>query len=124
MLPSRMFFDDMFDNALSESKMKCDIYEKDGRVIVEMDAPGYDKKDICVECNKGNITIKLEKTNETDESRKYLHRERKFYGKIERTFHIEDIDEDSIEAEFKNGILVITVNKIDENKNKKTIEIK
>ncbi|MDE6284953.1 MAG: Hsp20 family protein, partial [Bacilli bacterium] len=59
-----------------------------------------------------------------EDNKKYLHRERKMYGKIERTFHIEDMDEDSITAEFKDGILVIIIDKIDENKNKRLIEIK
>ena len=37
--------------------MKCDIFEKDNKVFIEMDVPGYDKKDIKVECNKGNIVV-------------------------------------------------------------------
>lgn len=124
MLPSRMFFDDMFSDVGMDNKMKCDIYELDNQVFIEMDAPGYKKEDIKVECNKGNITIKLEHEGKDETNKKYLHRERKFYGKIERTFHIEDMDEDSIEAEFKDGILIITIKKQDENKNKKLIEIK
>lgn len=123
MLPSRMFFDDMLNDLTVESKMKCDIYEKDNKVIIEMDAPGYDKKDIKVECNKGNIIIKVQKEQVEEENKKYLHRERKVYGKIERTFHLEDIDEETMSAEFKDGILKISVNKVDEDKNKKVIEI-
>ena len=124
MLPSRMFFDDMLSDLTTESKMKCDIYEKDDKVFIEMDVPGYDKSDIKVECNKGNIVIRAEKEQKEEENKKYLHRERKVYGKIERSFHLEDIDEDSIQAEFKDGILTITVDKIDEDKNKKYIEVK
>ena len=124
MLPCRMFFDDMFDLTSNDSKMRCDIYEKNNQVFIEMDAPGYAKSDIKVECNNGNITIKLEKEDHEEEDKKYLHKERRVYGKIERTFHIEDIDEDTITASFKDGILVITINKIDENKNKRLIEIK
>jgi len=124
MLPSRMFFDDMFNDMSYDNKTRCDIYEVDSQIFIEMDAPGYKKSDIKVECNKGNITIKLEKETKEEQNRKYLHRERKVFGKIERTFHIEDMDEESITAEFKDGILVITINKQDENKNKKLIEIK
>ena len=40
MLPSRMFFDDMLSDLTVENKMKCDIYEKDGKVFIEMDVPG------------------------------------------------------------------------------------
>lgn len=124
MLPSRMFFDDMLDDLTIENKMKCDIYEKDDKVFIELDVPGYDKSDIKVECNKGNIVIRAEKAKEDKEDKKYLHRERKMYGKIERSFHLEDIDEDTIEAEFKDGILKISIDKIDEDKNKKFIEVK
>ncbi len=124
MLPSRMFFDDMLSDLTLENKMKCDIYEKDNKVFIEMDVPGYEKSDIKVECNKGNIVIRAEKEQKEEENKKYLHRERKIYGKIERSFHLEDIDEDSIAAEFKDGILTISVAKIDEDKNKKFIEVK
>ena len=119
-----MFFDDVFDDFIGDNKLRSDIFEKDNKIFIEMDAPGYDKKDIKVECNKGNITIKLEKSNKDKEDKKYLHRERKSYEKLERTFHIDDIDEDSIEASFKDGILSIVINKIDEDKNKKLIEVK
>ena len=124
MLPSRMFFDDMLSDLTVERNMKCDIYEKDNKVFIEMDVPGYDRKDIKVECNKGNIVIKAEKEQNTEENKKYLHRERKIYGKVERSFHLEDIDEDTMTAEFKDGILRISVSKIDEDKNKKYIEVK
>lgn len=124
MLPSRMFFDDMLSDFAEESKMKCDIYEKDKKIFIELDVPGYDKKDIKVECNKGNIVIRAEKEKVEEHNKKYLHRERRVYGKIERSFHLEDIDEDSINAEFKDGILTISVEKVDEDRNKKLIEIK
>lgn len=124
MLPSRMFFDDMLDDFTQESKMKCDIYEEGNKVFIEMDVPGYQKQDIKVECNKGNIVVRAEKQHHEKENKKYLHRERKIYGKIERSFHLEDIDEDSISAEFKDGILKISVEKVDEDKNKKFIEVK
>lgn len=124
MLPSRMFFDDMLSDLTEENKMKCDIYEKDKKIFIELDVPGYDKKDIKVECNKGNIVIRAEKEKVEEHNKKYLHRERRIYGRIERSFHLEDIDEDTIDAEFKDGILTISVEKVSEDKNKKLIEIK
>ena len=123
MLPSRMFFDDMLSDFEKENKMKCDIFEKDNKVFIEMDVPGYDKKDIKVECNKGNIVVKAEHHEKHEDNKKYLHRERKI-GRLERSFHLEDIDEDTMEAEFKDGILTISVSKANEDKNKKYIEVK
>ena len=60
MLPSRMFFDDMLNDLEKENKMKCDIFEKDNKVFIEMDVPGYDKKDIKVECNIGLLNQAFE----------------------------------------------------------------
>ena len=89
-----------------------------------MDVPGYKKEDIKIEINKGNIVIRAEKQETEEENKKYLHRERKVYGKIERSFHLEDIDEDSINATFNDGILKIEISKMDEEETKKYIEIK
>lgn len=124
MLPSRMFFEDLLNDEVRESKMKCDIYEVDNKVYIEMDIPGYNKEDIKVEYNKGNIVIKAEHKAEENTNKKYLHRERKMYEKIERSFHLDDIDEETMEAEFKDGILILSVSKVDEDKNKRFIEIK
>lgn len=124
MLPSRMFFDDLLSDMSVESKMKCDIYEKDDKYYIEMDVPGYNKNDIKIECNKGNITIHAEMEKKEEDNKKYLHRERKMYGKIERTFHLEDIDEEAIKAEFKDGILKLEIPKKVEEETKKYIEIK
>ena len=118
MLPSRMFFDDMLSDLEKENKlMRCDIFEKDNKVFIELDVPGYNKNDIKVECNKGNIVVKAEHHEKHEDNKKYLHRERKVYGRLERSFHLDDIDEDTMEAEFKDGILTISVSKVDEDRN-------
>ena len=128
MLPTRFYFDNAFDQFFdSEStKMKCDIYEKDNIYNIEMDLPGFSKEEIKVECNKGNLiisAIKDEKSKEEDKDKKYLRKER-VYGKYTRSFYLEDMNEEEIEAKFENGILTISIPKIDEKKNKKLIDIK
>ncbi len=128
MLPTRFYFDNALDQFFESenSKMKCDIYEKDNTYHVEMDLPGFKKDEIKVECNKGNLVITAEKSSndeERDEDKKYLRRER-VYGKISRSFYLGDVNEDAIEAKFDNGTLTISIPKIDENKNKKLIDIK
>ena len=55
--------------------------------------------------------------------KKYLHRERKSYSKVTRTFYLGDVNEEEINANFKNGILVITAPKNKEIETKKTISI-
>lgn len=127
LIPRKYYLDDFFDNFLTvpeESNMKCDIYEKDGKYHIEMDIPGFDKKDIQVECNKGYLTITAEKKQEErEEQKKYIRRER-VYGKYKREFYLGDVQMDNIDAEFKDGILKITVPRKEEVDTKTSIEIR
>lgn len=129
LIPRSFYLDDIFDEfgrtPRANDMMKCDVYEKDGNYNIEMDIPGYDKKDIKIECDDNILTIVAEKTNENneeDEGKKYIRRER-VYGKVSRTFNFADIDEEAINAEFTDGILKITVPKKEKVETKKVIKI-
>ena len=122
MLPSRLFFDDGFFKG--DENIKSYIYEKDGRLVVEMEAPGYTKDDINISIDKGTLSISFEKEENEEENKKYLHRERKSYSKVSRSFYLGDIDEEDIDASFKNGVLVVSAPKKKEIETKKTISIK
>ena len=125
MLPSRIFFDDMLDDFKMDERMKCDIYEKDNVYYVEADIPGYDKNNIKIEFNKGSLSIIAEiKKEQVENDKKYLRRERKYYGKVERSFYLVEVDEDAIEATFNNGILKISIPKKQEEETRKVIDIK
>ena len=122
MLPSRLFFDDSFFKG--EETVKCDVFEKDGKVFVELEAPGYTKDDISLSIDKGELSVTFEKEDEKEEHKKYLHRERKSYSKVTRTFYLGDINEEEIDASFKNDILVVSAPKKKEIETKKKISIK
>lgn len=129
LIPRSFYLDDIFDDlgrsTLKSNDMKCDVYEKDGNYNIEMDIPGYDKKDIKIECNDGVLIISAEKSsevNEEDKDKKYIRRER-VYGKVSRTFSFTDINEDAIKAEFNNGTLKVIVPKLEKTQTKKVIEI-
>lgn len=122
MLPNRLFFDDSFFKG--EDNIKSDVFEKDGNVVVEMEAPGYTKDDISISIDKGELSVTFEKKEEDEENKKYLHRERRSYSKVTRTFYLGDVSEDEIDASFRNGILVISSPKAREIETKKTISIK
>lgn len=125
LMPRRFYMDDMFDDFMepNNNAMKCDIYEKEGKYHIEMDIPGFDKKDISIETDKGYLTIKAEhKFENEDKSKKYIRRERS-YGKYTREFYLGDIDSENIHAEFNNGVLKLEVPTLKEIETKKTIEI-
>ncbi len=126
LVPRNYYLDDLFDNffASEDNSLKCDIYEKDGKFHIEMDIPGYNKDEIKIESNKGNIIITAEKEREEkDEGKKYLRKER-VYGKYQRSFYLGDVNEDEIDATFQNGILTVVVPKQGEKETKKYIEVK
>jgi HSP20 family protein len=127
MLPKKYYLNSIFDELLSLNSaegMKCDIYEKDGNYHIEADIPGFNKKDINIECKDGYLTITAskEESNE-DETKNYIRQERK-YGMIKREFYVGDVDTTKIEAEFIDGSLKITIPKPEENDNKTVIDIK
>jgi HSP20 family protein len=122
MLPSKIFFDDNFFKG--EEKVKTDVYEKDGKMYVEMEAPGYTKDNIDISLDKGELTVTLFKESKEEENKKYLHRERRSYSKITRSFYLGDVEEDEVEAIFKNGVLVVSSPKKKEIETKRTINIK
>ncbi len=126
LIPRQYYLDDFFEDFVTykdNSMMKCDIYEKDGNYNIEVDLPGFDKKDIKLECKNGylSITAKREKTEESN-SKNYIKKERS-YGEYTRTFYLGEIDTNSIEAKFNNGTLCITVPKEEKQDNKTIIEI-
>ena len=124
------FLDDFMFPSVKESSlgnMKCDIYEKDNVYYLEMDIPGIDKNDVNIEIDDNDylvITAEKVKSNEEVEGKNYIRKERS-YGKYQRTFYVGGIDKNSIEASFENGILKVTMPKINEEKTSlKRIEIK
>lgn len=125
LVPRSFLLDDFFDDfgKIKTNDMKCDIYEKDNNVVVEMDVPGFNKDEINIDVNKGYLTIELEHNEEkNDEEKNYIRRERT-YSTTKRQFYVGDIDEEKIKANFNDGVLKIIVPKKEEIVSKRKIEI-
>ena len=126
LIPRNFFMNDFFDDfmPLRENKMKCDIYEKDNMYHIEVDIPGFNKEEIKIEVKNDYLIITAEKQNKisSDENKNYIHRER-IYGKYQRSFYLQNFDSNNIKASFENGLLRIIVPKINEEENKRYIEI-
>lgn len=126
------FFDDPFFNSKKETKnelmiMQTDIQDKDGKYLISIDLPGYNKENISLELEDGYLTVSANtvKENEVDEEG-YIKRER-YTGNCKRSFYLGDtISEKDINAKFENGTLKISVPKEKEIKKetKKLIDIK
>ena len=123
------FFNDEFFSKKEKNLMKTDIREEDDKYIIDMDLPGFKKENIDVSLNNGYLLIEAKEDSEKKEEKegKYLRQER-YIGSCSRSFYIgDDIEENDIHAEFKNGTLKIEVPKKEEQEEStetKKIEIK
>ena len=85
-----------------------EVSETDNEVKLVAELPGMEEKDVELTLNEGRLTLKGEKKTETDGA---VYSER-WHGQFERTVQLgPDVDPDKIKAEFKNGVLTITVGK-------------
>ncbi|MCI5879531.1 MAG: Hsp20/alpha crystallin family protein [Bacillales bacterium] len=122
------FFEDPFFSSNENKIMKTDIKEHDDKYEMIVDLPGFDKKDIKMHIEDGYLVINA-RTNmhndEKDKKGKYIRKER-YYGECSRKYYIgENIKEEDVKANFKNGTLSIEIPKVEakEVKSKKYIEI-
>jgi HSP20 family protein len=89
-----------------------DIVEKDYAFEIRADLPGMDEKNVEVQLANGNLTIKGERTEEKEEKKKDYYLQERHYGSFQRSFGIpEGVDADKIEANFKKGVLTVTLPK-------------
>ena len=102
--------------ASGNSLMKSDIKDSGDKFEIEVDLPGFKKDDVKLQLKDGVLSIEASTENSTEEKNeegKYLKRER-FYGTCTRNFYVGDaVSQDDIKAKFDNGVLAITVPKIE-----------
>jgi HSP20 family protein len=124
------FFNDgfFFNSGREISRTKwpnVDIVENKDDYKLHADLPGLEKKDIKITVENGVLSISGEKKLDKKEKEKgkYYYYERS-YGSFHRNFSLpENVDEKSINANFKNGVLELTIKKTEKAKPKE-IEIK
>jgi HSP20 family protein len=86
-----------------------EVSETDKEVKITANLPGLEEKDVEVELSNGVLAIKGEKKTETEDKNR-LFSER-YYGRFERRIPVEDIEEDKVNASFRNGVLTVTLPK-------------
>ena len=111
----RFFDGDLMDwsNDVNTTLPSVNIKETKEGFEVKVAAPGFDKNDFKLELNHDVLTISSEKQaeNETKEGEQYTRREY-CYSSFKRSFVLPDsADAEKINAEYKNGILDITIPK-------------
>ncbi len=87
-----------------------EVIDEGESIRVTAELPGLEKKDVEVLLENGALTLRGEKRAESqDNARQFSER---YYGRFERVIPIgDDIDEDKVDASFKNGVLTVTLPK-------------
>lgn len=105
---------------------RTDIAETDSLLEVSVELPGIDRQDVDISLTDNTLTIKGEKKSEREENKKGYHLSERSYGSFYRSIPLPSgVDTDKANAEFKNGVLTVTLPKIEEALSRvKKIEVK
>lgn len=128
------YFEDFFNNFFSDdffapavfnnNSFKVDVKEDDNQYLVEADLPGMKKENIALEYENNYLTISAKREDVLEDKRdNYVRRERN-YGEFKRSFYVDNVDENNVNASFTDGVLKITLPKKEKGKeSRKQIDI-
>ena len=120
-------FNDDFFPVLSNSTSSIpavNIREDDKNYVLDLAVPGIDKKDLKIDINEDVLTISSEIKTESEENRDGYKRKEFSYSEFCRSFYIpENVNREKIEANYKDGVLSVSLPKQEEEKNKITRKI-
>ena len=105
----------LFDVEPVEPTIRLDVTENDKAFTVKAEIPGVAKEDIDVQVSGNQVSLSAEVKREKEEKKdeKVVHSER-YYGMQYRSFTLsQDIDRDKAEAKFDNGVLTLTLPKLE-----------
>lgn len=114
-----------FNTAFNPNAMRVDISEDERNIYIEAEMAGLKKEDVKVSIEDNVLTIRGERKQENEEKKKNYHRVERVYGSFSRAFTLgENIDKDNIEAKYEDGVLYLTLPKVEPVKNIKEIALK
>jgi HSP20 family protein len=100
-----------------------DIYENENNIVLKAELPGVDPKDVEVRVEDNTLYLKGERKFEKETKEENYHRIERSYGSFARSFTLPNsIDAEKVAAEYKDGLLTLTLPKREEAK-PKTIKI-
>ncbi len=96
-----------------------EMEENDDAIHLKLEIPGLDIKDIDIQAAEDRVSISGERKSETKTEEKGMMRSEFHYGRFERVLHLPaHIQNDKVKAEYHNGILSLTLPKLEIEKKK------
>jgi HSP20 family protein len=115
--PGLRVFQDSLSRLFSEPASRpwspaVDIFETDNELVLKADVPEIDPKNVSIQLENGTLTVKGERKFEEQKNGKGFHRIERSYGTFTRAFSLpETVDGEKVKADYKNGVLTITLPK-------------
>ena len=101
-----------------------DVYEDDDKFTLSAELPGMTEKDIRIDIENNTLTIQGERKQEKEVKKGRYHKVERTYGAFCRSFQLpSNVKADKIKARYKDGLLEVTLPKVEESKPKR-IEVK
>ena len=96
-----------------------DIFEDKDNLFVKAELPGMKREEIQVSLHDGSLSISGERKSETKHEDAEVYRSERFVGRFQRTVTLPaPVSGDKVKAQYKDGILTITLPKTEESKPK------
>jgi HSP20 family protein len=90
----------------------CDVYESPTSFILKAEVPGMSLEDIALEVSSNSVTLVGVRKRQREVSEENYHRMERNYGKFIRNFILPfSVDENSVSASLKDGLLTVTIPK-------------
>lgn len=92
-----------------------DVYETDNSLVLKAELPGLDPKEVEIKVEDNTLHLKGERKFEKETREENYHRIERSYGSFTRTFGLpKTVDSEKAKAEFKDGVLTLTMPKREE----------
>ena len=124
---ARRFFDNDFDylpSTLIKNSGLSNVSENENEYLVEISAPGLKKEDIKIELENDVLKISSNVENQKEEKNEGYYRREFYKSSFERSFAIpKGVNKDEISATMNDGILIVEIPKVKDEKKNENIKI-
>jgi HSP20 family protein len=102
------------DNALTTASFvpAVDVYEDSQKVVLKLEVPGIEEKDLDIRVENNTLTVKGERKFEKEEKEENFHRIERRYGSFYRAFTVPStVDTENVAATYRAGVLKLELKK-------------